>query len=85
MHNTLSQGALWEAFLPPSECRGKTPTPFPPHTGKVDRAAELVSDHVIPVYKLWVVKKKKGRPSLRCSPEGSKDSKEKTREDPASH
>lgn len=60
MHNTLSQGALWEAFLPPSECRGKTPTPFPPHTGKVDRAAELVSDHVIPVYKLWVVKKKRG-------------------------
>lgn len=39
--------------------QGQTPTPFPPHTGKVDRSAELVPDHVIPVYKLWVVKKKK--------------------------
>lgn len=45
---------------PPSECRGKIHTPFPPHTRKVGRAAELVSDHVIPVYKLWVVKKKVG-------------------------
>lgn len=39
--------------------QAQTPTPFPPHTGKVVRSAELVSDHVIPVYKLWVVKKKK--------------------------
>lgn len=63
---------------------------FPPHrlrTGagthtlsspaeKVDGAAGLVSDHVIPVYKLWIVKKKGGS-SQRCSPGGSKDLKEK--------
>lgn len=44
---------------PSAERRGKTPTPFPPHTRKANGAAELVSYHVIPVYKLWVVKKKK--------------------------